>query len=353
VEQRQHGRSRRARSSRWWVVLCLCGLAKAARAETPIHETNDLAPLAVMRIARGAAGLPPVLLGAVPSAIAASPIDPLAADQQSDRVEILQDAIDRAFDAAQARKATQAAPLVPKEFSVRINAPIYYNSNILLGQSGLEGDPEIALGWSPSWASLPFKPTVKLKADTDRYTNVPQVSQDEATGSFKLSYYDASDDQAWRRSFHTNWRRYTPRRFRRGSRPRTISTSASTSSSVSMATFILPAANSQGAAVWTLGITAYVQRRVRTSLSDSLALYVVPNATYLPSADWVIALSLETWERWYQGITAKPISRRDFEINPGPDNCVRPVHLVCRGQPSEVGRRSRSKSASTLAQAIW
>jgi hypothetical protein len=49
----------------------------------------------------------------------------------------------------------------------------------------------------------------------------------------------------------------------------------------------------------TLGVTAYVQRRVRTSLSDSLALYVVPNATYLPSADWVIALSLETWERWY------------------------------------------------------
>lgn len=41
----------------------------------PIYEKNDRAPLAVVRIARGAAGLLPlVLLGAVPSAIAASPI---------------------------------------------------------------------------------------------------------------------------------------------------------------------------------------------------------------------------------------------------------------------------------------
>jgi hypothetical protein len=80
---------------------------------------------------------------------------------------------------------------------------------------------------------------------------------------------------------------------------------------------LLPAAaNSLGAAVWTLGVTAYVQRRVRTSPSDSLALYVVPNATYLPSADWVISLRLKTWERWYQGVPARPISRRDFEINP-------------------------------------
>jgi hypothetical protein len=137
------------------------------------------------------------LLGAVPAAIAASPTDPLAADQQSDREEILQDAIDAAFDAAQARKAAQAPRAVPKEFSVRINAPLYYNSNVLLGQSGLESNPEIALGWSPSWASLPFKPGVKLKAGTDRSTNVPQASQEEASGSFRLSYYDAGDDQAW------------------------------------------------------------------------------------------------------------------------------------------------------------
>ena len=44
-------------------------LAKAARFETPIHETNDRAPLAVVRIARGAAGLLPLVpLGVVSSA---------------------------------------------------------------------------------------------------------------------------------------------------------------------------------------------------------------------------------------------------------------------------------------------
>jgi hypothetical protein len=254
----------------------------------------------------------------VPSAIAASPTDPLAADQQSDRTEILRDAIDAAFDAAQARKAAQGAPAVPKEFSVRINAPLYFNSNVLLGHSGLEGNPEIALGWSPSWASLPFKPSVKLKADTDRYTNVPQASQDEASGSFRLSYYDASDDQTWAPFFSykleaiygatfSPWRE-TKNDFNLGF-DKLFSFDGDFR--------LLPAAaNSRGAAVWTLGVTAYVQRRVRTSPSDSLALYVVPNATYLPSADWVISLSLETWLRWYQGVPAKPISRRDLEINP-------------------------------------
>jgi hypothetical protein len=141
--------------------------------------------------------------------------------------------------------------------------------------------------------------------------------QDEASGSFRLSYYDASDDQAWAPFFSYKLEAIYGATFSPWPRPRTISTSASTSSSVSMATFayfLLP--RSRGAAVWTLGVTAYVQRRVRTPPSDSLALYVVPNATYLPSADWVISLSLETWLRWYQGVPARPISRRDFEINP-------------------------------------
>jgi hypothetical protein len=44
-------------------------LAKAARLRRPIHETNDRAPLAVVWIARGAAGLLPLVpLGVVPSA---------------------------------------------------------------------------------------------------------------------------------------------------------------------------------------------------------------------------------------------------------------------------------------------
>jgi hypothetical protein len=116
--------------------------------------------LAVVRMARGAVGfLSLMLLGTVPSAIAASPTDPFAADQQSDRKEILQDAIDAAFDAAQARKAAQGAPAVPKEFSVRINAPLYYNSNVLLGQAGLEDNPEIALGWYQAGRRCRSNPT--------------------------------------------------------------------------------------------------------------------------------------------------------------------------------------------------
>jgi hypothetical protein len=73
--------------------------------------------------------LPLTLLCAVQSAIAASlPIpfatDPLAADEQSDRTARLGDAINATLSASQAK----AAPVVPKAFSVGINAPLYYDS---------------------------------------------------------------------------------------------------------------------------------------------------------------------------------------------------------------------------------
>ena len=321
------------------------------------------AVVVVAQIARGTAGsLPLVLLDTVPSAIAASLSDPLAADQQSDRAQNLDDAIDAALDAAEARKAANAPPAAPKEFSVRINAPLYYNSNILLGQSGLEGNPEIALGWSPNWTSLPFKPTVKLKEESDRYTNVPQASQDQASGSFRLSYFDATDDQAWAPFFSYKLEAIYGATF---------SPWLETKNDFNLGFDKLfsfddnfrplpDAANSRGVATWTLGLTAYVQRRVRTSPSNSLALYVVPSATYVPSSDWIISLTMETWERWYQSVLAKPISRRDFEINPILAIAYDPSTLLgghnALGSPQialEIGFDNRSSSVVNKSFKQW
>jgi sulfite reductase beta subunit-like hemoprotein len=66
--------------------------------------------------------------------------DPSTADEQSDRTTYLEDAVDAAFDAAQANPT----PEVPKEFSIGIDAPLYDNSNAA-GHVALEGNPEIAL----------------------------------------------------------------------------------------------------------------------------------------------------------------------------------------------------------------
>jgi hypothetical protein len=257
------------------------------------------------------------LLGTVGSAIAANPTDPLAADQESDRAENLDDAIDAALDAAEVHRAAKAPHAVPKEFSVAINAPLYYNSNVD-DHATLESDPEIALGWSRNLTSLPLKLNLKLKLTADRHANVPQADEDQASGSFKLSYYNASNDQAWAPFFF-----YKTNPIYNATFSPWIETKNDFNLGVDKLFNIngdfrlLPAAaNSGGAAVWTLGVSAYVQRRVRTSPPNSRALYLVPSATYVPSANWVILASVETWERWYETVPSKPIARRDFEIQP-------------------------------------
>jgi hypothetical protein len=295
--------------------------------------------------------LPLVLLGTVPSAVGASPTDPLAADQQSDRIENEEDAIDAALDAAEAHQAAKAPPKVPKAFSVGINAPLYYNSNAD-GHGALEGDPEIALGWTRSLTSLPFRLSAKLKANTHRYANVPQANEDDASGS---SYYDASNDQVWAPFFF-----YTPKAIYGATFAPWIQTKNDFNLGVNkLSNFdgdfrLLPAAASTGdAAIWTLGVRAYVERRVRTSAPDSRALYLVPSATCVPSANWVILLTLESWERWFDSVSikSKSISRRDFEIEPILTIAYDPSTAFLAVATVLDRRRSRSRSGSTVARA--
>jgi len=123
-------------------------------------------------------------------------------DDQSDRTSDQADAINAAQDGAQERRAVeQPTPSAPNVFNFRISAPLYYNSNAAeapsRGPAALEGDPELELGWSRNLTSLPLKLSVKLKADTDRYANASQGDEDEVSGTFKASYYDAQNDHQW------------------------------------------------------------------------------------------------------------------------------------------------------------
>jgi hypothetical protein len=273
--------------------------------------------------------------------------DPLTADEQSDRTGYLEDAIDTALDAVQAK----ASPAVSnKEFSVGIEAPLYYNSNAA-GNAALEGNPEIALGWSPNLAMLPFKPSVKLKASVDRYPNVSQTNEDQASASFKLPYYEAENDQAWSPFFLYK---------REAIYGATFSPWIATKDDFALGIDKLfnldadfhsvPAAASSGTnAMWTLGVTGYGQRRNRTPPPGSLALYFVPSATYTPSADWVILLSMETSERWFDHLLGK-IPRRDFEIEPILTIGYRPSTFWGPGAPLITLQVDYDRHLSNLAQ---
>jgi hypothetical protein len=135
-------------------------------------------------------------------AIAASSADVARQGDRSDEIQDQEDAIDAAQNMNQARQATdQEVPSAPKEFNFRISAPLYYSSNATQVRSGrpaaLELDTEIELGRARSLTSVPLKLSVRLKADTDRYVNVPQANGNEASGSIKAVYYDVNNDEGW------------------------------------------------------------------------------------------------------------------------------------------------------------
>jgi hypothetical protein len=258
-------------------------------------------------------------------AIAASPGDPAGQDDRSDRIEDQEDAIDAAQDAAQERgAAAQAAPPVTGNFNFRVIAPLYFNTNAKEVQSGepaaLEGDPEVELGWAKSLTSMPLKLSVKLRADTDRYANVSSADEDEISGSFKASYYDPRNDQAWAPFVsYKSAALYDP----------TFSPWAETKHDFALGLEkffnfdaepqLLPASGrSRGAAVWSFGVSFSVQRRQRTPGPSSTAVYVVPSVSYVPGKDWSVSLFFNTRQRWFDSV-ASPVttmSRRDFEIEP-------------------------------------
>jgi hypothetical protein len=263
-----------------------------------------------------------LLTAVVPSAkaqtIAANLADTAEQDDRSDQIQDQEDAIDAAQDTIQVQQAA------PQEFNFRVNVPLSYNSNAEEVPSGgpaaLEADPEIELGWTRSLTSLPLKITARLRADTDRYVSLPKAGEDEASWSVKASYYDADNDQAW-----------APFVSYKGSAifDPTFSPWTETRNDLALgfdkffnfdADFNLlpPSQRSRTVAVWSFGVSSFVQRRLRTPGPDSTALYLVPSATYVPGEGWIVSLFVNTRERWFDNVKSPTTttSRRDFEMEP-------------------------------------
>jgi hypothetical protein len=280
--------------------------------------------LAAARFAFGTAMLlTPGLVFVASHAMAAGLADMAEQDGRSDRIRDQEDAIEAAQDLTQQLRAL-AAPFAPPEFNFRVVLPLYYNSNAKGMQSGgpaaLEGDPAVELGWGRSLTSVPVKINLRLRADTDRYANVSQSDEDEVSGSFKVSYYDSQNDQAWAPFFsYRSSVNYDS----------TFSSWIETKNDLTLGVdklfnfdnefHLLPnSARSRISTVWSLGFSFYVQRRLRTPGPNSIALYLVPSATFVPSNGWILSLLVSTRERCFESVTTPfaMIPRHDFEIEP-------------------------------------
>jgi hypothetical protein len=247
-----------------------------------------------------------------------------AQDSRSDRIDEQEDAVDAAQDAAYARDvAAQPIPITPRDFSFRANLPVFYDSNPnelqSQGPSSMEADPEAELGWRKNLQSAPLAFSVRLRANTDRYGAEPQAGGDQTSARLMVAYKDSDNDQAW-----SPFLSYKGTMGFQG----TFSTWTYTKNDfvVGLAKVLnfardfhgLPiSANSQVAAVWSLGFRLYVQRRLRVPGPDSVAFYAVPSITYVPSPDCSISLLASIRERWFDlPPSSAGTPRRDFEVEP-------------------------------------
>ena len=67
--------------------------------------------------------------------------------------------------------------------------------------------------------------------------------------------------------------------------------------------------------VWSFGLTAFVQRRLREPQLSSSALFIIPSVSYVISKDWNANFAVEVLERWFDANSAG-FSRRNWEAVP-------------------------------------
>jgi hypothetical protein len=266
-----------------------------------------------------------VLEGAGGQAMAAAPgggSDVATRDDRSDRIEDQESAIDAAKSVAQDRESVAAS--VPRSFTFRLNVPLYYNSNAnempSPASAALEGNPQVELGWRRDLTALPLRISIRLGADADRYATVPEAQEDQTYGSLKAAYYDPHNDQTWAPFvsykntliFGATFDSWTETR-------NDFALGIDKFFSFDRGFHQLPASGrSRVDAVWVLGMSTYVQRRLRTPDPDSVALYVVPSVMFVPTKEWSVSVFVNARERWFDSVPsgATTTSRRDFEINP-------------------------------------
>jgi hypothetical protein len=209
--------------------------------------------------------------------------------------------------------------------------PMFYNSNADLtpsggtaGQNSAEFSPIVGVSWSTPVFDLPLRFTAGVRAEIDRFTQVPSADFDKVALSGRLQYIDPNNDQAYSPYFV-----YAPRfDFDPFFRER-FATRQDLNLGVNK-TFNFDAnfqrvpfsPDTLAETVWSFGVTVFGQRRFRDPQPSSWAFYVIPSMTYVISEHWNVSLGLEVMRRWfdpYLGFTEaewfiEPIATLEFVL---------------------------------------
>jgi hypothetical protein len=250
-------------------------------------------------------------------------------DAQSDSQDALNDAMLATPNAATPVPLSNlyaTAPDLEKQIAApqargNVLLPFAWNSNAEEsshgGTSSGEASPLATLSWATPVGAVPLRATLSGFAESDRYLRTPELDLDQAGLSARLQYVDPANDQAFSPyfTFAPRWD-FSPtfdsqvsarqdfnlgfnKRFNFDGNFRQIPFAPDTSAST----------------VWSLGLTAFVQRRLREPQVSSDAVFLIPSASYVISNSWNANFAVEFIGRWFDQ-NDLGLATGNYEVHP-------------------------------------
>jgi len=237
-------------------------------------------------------------------------------------------------------------------------APLGYNSNAEeIARSGtqtLETTPIGNLSLAAPVAYLPFRVTVNANAESDRYFRAPDGDLDKLGASVRVQYINPTNDQAFSPYFAVapRWD-FLPTFSDQISARQDFNLGFNKTFNFDGGSSPVPSAsNTSASTVWSFGLTAFIQRRLREPQDSSSAVFVIPSVSYVISKEWNASFAVEFLGRWFDS-SSLGSSARDLEALPvGTLEYVIPSFLFgSERMANAVGRPTLDFQASYLK--VW
>jgi len=260
---------------------------------------------------------------------------PAPAFAQEQRGDIASDAADARNDAVFAMPSLSPVETLDNLYATAPGLEAQLPSAQLragfFGPLGWNSNPrEVASGGPTSWETTPlgnmsvaapigapFRVTFAGFGEINRYFSAPDANVDRLGGSVRLQYVDPTNDQAfspyvayaprWQWAAQDSFLNETRQDFNLGFNKRF---------NLDGSFQLVPiAADTSAETVWSFGLTAFAQRRVRDIRLSSDAVFLIPSVSYVISKDWSASLAVEFLGRWYEADRFGETSR-DWEALP-------------------------------------
>ena len=226
------------------------------------------------------------------------------------------------------------APDLEKQIAVpqiRANVllPLAWNSNADElshgGTSSGEASPFANLSWSTPVGTLPLRATLSGFAESDRYFQTPEMDLDKAGLSARLQYVNPANDQAFSPyfTFAPRWD-FAPTFGSQLSARQDFNLGFNKRFNFDANFQQVPfAPDTSASTVWSLGLTAFVQRRLREPQVSSDAVFVIPSVSHVINNNWNASFAVEFLGRRFDqrnlvGFDQDNLglATRDYEVHP-------------------------------------